>query len=210
MKRFFLFLLLLVFFIESCSLKKVEVKIIPKSKCDELALKIKNSKPDDNKYKIAGIVRGKGLLYAIFRGYINSNSKISFYTPFGRKIYSVESIGDKTFCIKSEKEFICLDKERFYEFFLKMNVPFKMKEIITGKFNLSNLKNYECKEDLIIFKDGNKKFIYDKKGNIKALTFNKIEILYFWENKSYPNLIKFYENGKYKLKLKIKNLEKVK
>ncbi len=210
MKKFFLFLLPLVFFIESCSQKKEEVKIISKSECDKLAFKIKNIKLDDNKYKISGIIKGKGLLYAIFRGYINSNSKISFYTPFGKKLYSVESVGDKTFCIKSEKEFICIDKRRFYEHFFKVSIPFKLKEIITGKFDISNIENYKCEGDLVLFKDNNIEFVYDKNGNIKSVIFNKFKILYFWKKDNYPNLIKFYKNGKYKLKLKIKTIKKVK
>lgn len=211
MKKFFLFLLLFVFFIESCSLKKKEVKIISKSKCDELAFKIKNSKPDGNKYKIAGIIRGKGLLYAIFRGYINSNSKISLYTPFGKKIYSIDSIDNRTFCIKSEKNIICVDKGNFYKTFLKVDIPYSLKEVILGKYNLKNINDYFCKDKEIIFKGKKQSYIYSTDGKIKNLKFDRFLIKYNWENsKEYPTLIKIYENGKYKLKFKIRSLKRVK
>ncbi|RUM58201.1 MAG: hypothetical protein DSY59_03790 [Persephonella sp.] len=213
MREFFLFLLLLLLFIESCSLKKEEVKIISKSKCDELAFKIKNSKPDDDKYKIAGIIRGKGLLYAIFRGYINSNSKISFYTPFGKKIYSIESLNKDILCIKSNKDLICADKNKVFKILLKIDLPnsLKLKDLILGNFDIADTNSYVCEDNKIIFINKDREYIYSTDGKIENLKFDRFLIKYNWENsKEYPTLIKIYENGKYKLKLKIKSLKKVK
>lgn len=209
MKKTFLFFLILIFFIEGCSVKK-EVKTITTEKCGEIVSKIKNLPTDNNIYKITGIIKGKGFLYALFKGYINDKYKISFYTPFGKKIYDIESPDKNIICIKDKRDIICIDKSDFYKVFLKIDIPFNLKEIILGKYNLKDINDYICKNDEVIFKRKNEEYIYSLKGKIKNLKFNKYQINYHWEgSKSYPALIQIYENGKYKLKLKIKTLKKV-
>ena len=143
-------------------------------------------------------------------GYINSKSKISLYTPFGKKLYSIETVNNNIFCIKTPKDLICVDKKDFYKTFLKVNIPFSLKELILGRYKLKNIDRYICENGKIIFEVSNKKYIYSLNGKILEINFDKFLIKYKWDNsKNYPSLIKIYENGKYKLKLKIKNLKKV-
>ncbi|RUM60727.1 MAG: hypothetical protein DSY53_00125 [Persephonella sp.] len=225
--KYLLVIFLFSIFFNSCSTKKESVKVLTENQCSYLIEKIKKIKPDNNSYKITGTIKGRGLLYALFKGYLKKDIKISFYSPFGEKLYTLESTGEadlKTYknkndlkstsndiyCIKSEKELLCANRKDFYKALFNIDIPFSLREVILGRYDLSNFKNYRCEGDKVIVEGDKQKYIFSADGKLERVNIGEYSIKYKWEDdKKYPYLIKIYKDDEYMVKIRIKSVKKV-
>jgi len=166
------FLLLALFFVSCAPLLKKET-------CELRFQTIKELSRDTADYKIRGNIFLHGI-YLVFHGKLGKTSNLTVRTPFGNRLFTVE-YSKQQVCVETKSSSkICGKELDIYWDYLNINAPFDLKELLTGRFPVSEKAQYRCEgRKLIITQDG-AEFIYDN-NRIKEVHFKGFSAIYNYD-----------------------------
>ncbi len=189
-------------FLNSCSLKIQErEKEFAKLSCEERFKEIVefSQKPHTNA-KVKGKLQTEGILLT-FIGKIGNEGKINFYLPFGKKVLTLEN-NDENLCVEYEDKKLCNKERIFYRKVLEIDIPFKFKELISGRYKIDNNATYECKGDKVIVRMKDTELIY-KYLKPQIVKYQNYKIEYVYRDDLLPKTITIYYNNKPRINIKI-------
>ncbi|SNZ07068.1 hypothetical protein SAMN06265182_0904 [Persephonella hydrogeniphila] len=180
MRNFFLILLVAIFVFSCVPLKKEEG-------CRLEFERIKTVSKQHKDYFIRGNLFVHGA-YLVFYGDIGRRTFITLRSPFGRKLFSVYYSGEKI-CVRlpGEPEKCGKDLDIYWDY-IGVKVPFSIRNLLTGKINISDHADYTCKNgDVYIEQDG---LVLVYRGlKIKKLKYRDFTVSYFYEDKELKKVV---------------------
>ena len=174
MKRVYTLLFLTVLILTSCvPLKKEQSCLIQFEKLKSLSYQNKN-------YFVRGNIFSHGI-YTVFYGDIGKRTFITVRSPFGRKLFSVSYKNGEVCLLLPDTPEKCGKDLDIYWDYLNVRTPFDLKNLLTGRFRISENADYYCKNrNLVVENDGME--IFYEGLRIKKVNFKDFSAYYYYED----------------------------
>ncbi len=153
--------------------------LIKKETCQDYYRKLIIESRKDNSYFVRGNIFIHGL-YLVFYGNLKEDSSIVVRSPFGKKLFSLLYTKDKMCVELPGKEKICGKDLDIYWDYLNIDIPFDLKQMLTGKFPISENAVFQCSKDGLTVKEKNLTILYKNYRPVNV-RYRDFMLLYSYE-----------------------------
>ncbi|WP_457641622.1 hypothetical protein [Persephonella sp.] len=191
--RYILVLILLIFV--SCA--PIKKKITCE---DRFHAVLKSQTKKKKSFKVTGTIFTGGIFF-IFNGKFNEEDKVNIFTPLGQKVLSIKYKNNELCLVEKNEEMCGIDTDIFKEY-IKSEIPFDLKSLLTGKFDLSKDNRYICKNDRLIVDAGKFSIIFKGTRPVKLIykdyfaqyryELNRIKSIYILKKDREEEILKIY------------------
>ena len=144
-------------------------------------------------------------IYLVFYGTIGSETKLTFRSPFGKKLFDVFYTKNEICVRLPNSEPTCGEDLKLYWDYLNINLPFDIQSLLTGKFKFNDKASYQCNGNNIIILNNNAIYLYED-NKIKEIKYKDFTAKYFYDGYILTKIV-IYENDVELFRIYIRELK---